>query len=213
MSETVAEREFKHLIDRILRCREAEDEAKEDTKQVYADAKGRGYDKTAMGALVNELRKRDKNPDKFEEASTILDLYRDAYGRASGTKHAIAHTHEELPPHDRDTGELIEDQLQAGSPSRGAVAPSSAGIESSPANQIPNSSAPSSPEQANKPEAGSSLASGTLSAMTARTKGDVIRLLRPHCVHPDDLDLCGGQGTKHCLDCSKAAAGQKVEAA
>lgn len=84
--------QLKSFIDRILRCREVEDEAKADTKAVYAEMKAMGFDKTATGALVAELRKQDKNPVKFEEASAILDLYREAYQRASGT--AIAtHTH------------------------------------------------------------------------------------------------------------------------
>lgn len=87
-----ADAQFKSFIDRILRCREAEDAAKEDTKAVYAEMKAEGYDKTAAGALVAELRKQDKNPDKFNEASAILDLYRDAYQRASGTTFAT-HTH------------------------------------------------------------------------------------------------------------------------
>lgn len=85
-----ADLQFKQYIDRILRCREAEDAAKEDTKEVYAEMKADGYDKTAAGALVAELRKREKNPDQFSERSAILDLYRDAYERASH-----AHTHED----------------------------------------------------------------------------------------------------------------------
>lgn len=85
-----ADRDFAALIDRILRCREAEDVAKDDTKEVYADLKAKGYDKTAAGALISELRKKDKNPDKFTERSAMLDLYRDAYDRAKGS---LAHTH------------------------------------------------------------------------------------------------------------------------
>lgn len=50
----------------------------------------------------------------------------------------------------------------------------------------------------------------TPSAMSARTKADVMRLLRPHCQHPDDTEKCGGQGTKHCQACIKAAAESEV---
>ena len=79
---------FKALIDRILRCREAEDEAKEDTREVYAELKALGYDKTIAGKLVNELRAEAKNPSKVSEQNTVLDLYREAY-------HARApHAHE-----------------------------------------------------------------------------------------------------------------------
>ena len=85
-----ADLQFKQLIDRILRCREAEDAAKDDTKEVYAELKALGYDKTAAGALVGELRKKDKDPEKFTERNATLDLYRDAYERAGASR---AHTH------------------------------------------------------------------------------------------------------------------------
>ncbi len=114
-----ADGEFKQLIDRILHCREAEDAAKEDTKAVYAELKGSGYDKTAAGALVAELRKREKNPDKFNEASTVLELYRDAYERASGTIVARAHTHEvshSLPPPTQATDKAGEVDAPLASP-------------------------------------------------------------------------------------------------
>jgi uncharacterized protein (UPF0335 family) len=93
-----ADAQFRAFIDRILRCREAEDEAKEDTKAVYAEMKAEGYDKTVAGALVNELRKQEKNGDKFTEQTAMLDLYREAYERASGTGIAIAHTHTGATP-------------------------------------------------------------------------------------------------------------------
>jgi hypothetical protein len=49
---------------------------------------------------------------------------------------------------------------QAGSPSRGAVAPSSSGIKSGPANQFPHSNAASS-RRSNSPAAYSPLSQGT----------------------------------------------------
>lgn len=88
-----ADKDFAALIDRILRCREAEDAAKDDTKEVYAELAAKGHDKTAAGALVAELRKKDKNQDKFTERNAMLELYRDAYDRAKGS-HAHTHTRE-----------------------------------------------------------------------------------------------------------------------
>lgn len=87
-----ADAQFKALIDRILRCREAEDEAKADTREVYAELKGMGYDKAAAGALVNEIRKQEKDSEGFAERNAMLELYRDAYERASGTPIAT-HVH------------------------------------------------------------------------------------------------------------------------
>lgn len=87
-----ADARLRSLIDRILRLKEEQDTIGEDIKEIYAEAKGDGYDKTAMGSLVSELRKKGKDAAKFEEASSMLDLYREAYERASGTAVAT-HTH------------------------------------------------------------------------------------------------------------------------
>lgn len=79
---------FASFIDRILRLREEADALMADVKDVYAEAKANGYDKTAMGRLVAELRKRAKDASAVDQADAILDLYRDAYERASR-----GHTH------------------------------------------------------------------------------------------------------------------------
>ena len=74
---------LKQLIERILRCKEAEDEAKADTKDVYAEAASNGYDKTQLGRVVSTIRKRAKDGDKFDEAEAIYDLYLAAYDAPS----------------------------------------------------------------------------------------------------------------------------------
>lgn len=90
MSEaSPSEKQFRSLVDRILRLKEEQDNIGDDIKDIYAEAKGQGYDKTAMGALVSELRKKGKDAAKFEEVQSVLDLYREAYERASHT-HAHA---------------------------------------------------------------------------------------------------------------------------
>lgn len=122
-----ADLQFKQLIDRVLRCREAEDEAKADTKEVYAELKALGYDKTAAGALVTEIRKREKNPEQFEERNTVLDLYREAYERAGGS---LTHTHAREgnnpasshsvappPPGDADTAGEVPPPASSATPS------------------------------------------------------------------------------------------------
>ena len=52
----------------------------------------------------------------------------------------------------------------------------------------------------------------TNSAMQAKTKADVIRLLRPYCQNADDLEKCGGQGSKHCVTCETIKQSAKVVA-
>jgi uncharacterized protein (UPF0335 family) len=76
------------FIDRILRLREEIDGIQQDVKEVYAEARSQGFDKTAMGALVAELRKASKDASKAQEAAAVLDLYREAYHRAASHTHA-----------------------------------------------------------------------------------------------------------------------------
>lgn len=78
-----ADAKLKAYIDRILRCREAEDLAKDDTKAVYAELAGDGYEKSVVGQVVTFLRKREKDGDKLSEQSAKFDLYLEAYERPS----------------------------------------------------------------------------------------------------------------------------------
>lgn len=177
---SAADNQFRALIDRILRSREAEDEAKQDTKEIYAEAKSSGYDKTAMGALVRELRSKDKNPAKFEEKSATLDLYRDAYERAS-------HVHaregrKSVPSQSREFSTPVAQAKPEPAGSMGDEIPAS----------IPHSQSESSPDLTAKADAVSSL---TASATPFK--------LRPHCQHPAN---CAGYGAKHCHSCTVASA-------
>jgi uncharacterized protein (UPF0335 family) len=91
---------IRSTVDRILRLKEEIDAIQADIKEVYAEAKGHGLDKSALGALVAELRKVEKvGRDQLAEAETVLDLYRQAYeGGAVGTKDAPrAHPHTHAP--------------------------------------------------------------------------------------------------------------------
>jgi uncharacterized protein (UPF0335 family) len=87
-----AEAEIKQFIDRVLRLKEEQDTLSEDIREVYAEAKGRGYDKTAMGQVVAHLRKVDKlGSDAIAERETIFGMYLGAY--ETGTSVAT-HRHE-----------------------------------------------------------------------------------------------------------------------
>jgi len=105
-----ADAQFRQLIDRILGLKEEQDTLAADIREVYAEGKVLGYDKTAMGQVVAHLRKVEKvGIAAIEEGETIFDLYLSAYERASGTAVAT-HPHETFPPHDAVTGELTEEQ-------------------------------------------------------------------------------------------------------
>lgn len=142
-SQTVAAGQLRAFVDRILRLREEQDTIGDDVKEVYAELKGVGFDRTAVGALVTELRRKAKDGEQaMQERNAILDLYRTAYDAAAAKPshtHAYARTRSEgkkpdlkvvgkpadggaditmkhtniateLPPHDAETGEILDDK-------------------------------------------------------------------------------------------------------
>jgi len=82
----------KSRMERILRLQEQIDEIKLDIRQVYAEEKADGGDKTAMGAAISYIRKRAKDKDAFDEREALAAVYVNAF-EASGTALAT-HTHE-----------------------------------------------------------------------------------------------------------------------
>ena len=75
--------EAKHLlafVERIERLEEDRKQVSEDIKDVYAEAKGTGYDVKIMRRIV-AIRKQDK--DKRREEDEILGLYLNALGMGS----------------------------------------------------------------------------------------------------------------------------------
>ena len=79
VSQTVAAGQLKAYIERIERLAEEKDSVSTDIKEVYAEAKGTGFDTKAMRTIIR-LRKQDKAERK--EAESILDLYKAALGMA-----------------------------------------------------------------------------------------------------------------------------------
>jgi uncharacterized protein (UPF0335 family) len=73
-----SEGQVKSFVERILRLREEQDSIGDDVKDVYAEAKSSGLDKTALGKVVATIRAERKNPAKFAEQQTLVDLYRAA---------------------------------------------------------------------------------------------------------------------------------------
>lgn len=77
--QTVATDQLRALIERIERLEEEKRTIADDIKDIYAEAKGNGFDTKAVRAIVM-LRRQDKA--EREEAETILDLYKAALGMA-----------------------------------------------------------------------------------------------------------------------------------
>jgi uncharacterized protein (UPF0335 family) len=75
--DTVAAAELRQLIERIERLEEEKTTLQDDIKEVFAEAKGRGYDTKAMRTIIR-LRKKDQAERQEEEA--IIELYKNALG-------------------------------------------------------------------------------------------------------------------------------------
>lgn len=76
-AQRVAAGELKSFIERVERLEEEKKAIADDVKDVYGEAKGKGYDTKIMRRIV-ALRKMDAN--EREEQGAILDLYASALG-------------------------------------------------------------------------------------------------------------------------------------
>ena len=72
-----AKDQLKAFVERIERLEEEKKAIADDIRDVYAEAKGNGYDVKAMRAVVR-LRKQDK--DERMEYETVLETYMHALG-------------------------------------------------------------------------------------------------------------------------------------
>ena len=71
----IAGDQLKSLIERIERLEEEKRALGEDIKEVYAEAKGTGFEPKIMRQLL-KIRKMDK--DDLDEQETLLDVYKRA---------------------------------------------------------------------------------------------------------------------------------------
>ena len=73
----VAADELRAFVERIERLDAEKKDLAEARKEVLSEAKGRGYDKAPIEAIV-KLRAAD--PDKVSEFEAILEMYKNAMG-------------------------------------------------------------------------------------------------------------------------------------
>lgn len=78
-SQTVAVGQLRSLVERIERLEEEKRTISDDIKDIYAEAKGNGFDTKAIRTII-ALRKKDAA--ERDEEETILDLYKAALGMA-----------------------------------------------------------------------------------------------------------------------------------
>jgi uncharacterized protein (UPF0335 family) len=72
-----AQAQLKSIVERIERLEQEKAEVAEQIKEVFAEAKGNGYDVKTLRKVVR-IRKQDRAKRQEEEA--ILDLYLSAIG-------------------------------------------------------------------------------------------------------------------------------------
>lgn len=75
----IAADRLRSFIERIERLEEEKKGLQDDIKEIYAEAKGTGFDTAIMRQIIR-LRKMDNNDRQEQE--TLLDLYKQALGMA-----------------------------------------------------------------------------------------------------------------------------------
>ncbi len=73
----IAGERLRSFIERIERLEEEKRTLAEDVKEVFAEAKGAGFDTKIMRQII-KIRRMDK--DDLDEQETMLDIYKRALG-------------------------------------------------------------------------------------------------------------------------------------
>ncbi len=80
MDDPIQGDQLKNTVERIERLEEEKKTISDDIKEVYAEAKGNGYDVKVLRKVI-ALRKRDRDERAEEEA--LIDLYLQAVGETA----------------------------------------------------------------------------------------------------------------------------------
>jgi uncharacterized protein (UPF0335 family) len=79
-AQNFAKAKLKSFVERIEKLEEEKKTISEDIREVYAEAKGDGFDVKALRTVVRLYR---QDTDERREHEALVDLYRDALGWAS----------------------------------------------------------------------------------------------------------------------------------
>lgn len=72
-----AKAKLKSLVERVEKLEEEKKTISEDIREVYAEAKGDGFDVKALRAVIRMYR---QDREERREYEALVDLYRDALG-------------------------------------------------------------------------------------------------------------------------------------
>lgn len=77
LNSRTASEELRQFVERIERLHAEKKDIADQEKEVFAEAKGRGYDTKVMRKLIAE---RKRNSDDIAEEEAVLEMYREALG-------------------------------------------------------------------------------------------------------------------------------------
>ena len=219
MSDTVAAQQLRAFFERWQRLEEEKKTLSDDLKELFAEAKGVGYDTKAMRAVFRDMM---ADSVEREEAEAIYDLY---WGALNGRAHpapapARAHVEiiEEFPPsadhvsppaRNRKSGsesantenDHVDRSAARAAPDKGN-ATGGVGSQVSFDKTIDRNASLAAREGE---EAAALIPEPDFEPLTFLTRQD--KPLRPHCLSPEN---CGGYGKIHCYRCTVAAAGSEA---
>lgn len=124
----IAVDQLRSIIERVERLDEEIKALNADKRDIYAEAKGFGFDVLAIKQIV---RMRAQDASVRQEREAILELYLHALGMLPGdaierqqepARPSRVHVREEAPPaHDRETGEIHDPATPAAAPEPAAA--------------------------------------------------------------------------------------------
>jgi uncharacterized protein (UPF0335 family) len=82
-----AKGQLKTIVERIERLEDEKKTIAADIKEVYAEARGNGFDTKVLRKVIS-IRKKDRHEREEEEA--MLEVYLDALGMLAGTTEEAA---------------------------------------------------------------------------------------------------------------------------
>jgi uncharacterized protein (UPF0335 family) len=212
MDDPVQGDQIKSIVERVQRLQEEKRTIEDDIKEVYAEARGNGYDVKVLRAVVKHL---GKDQNEIAEFDAIFDLYLQAYehgaapSRAYVARDAGTRTRElapkTYPERASRSPEIAPPGLSTATQSEGAAgaSPEEAASDSAAGDgdTIVSAQAAEFVTPAGEGEGGPAPADPAPAADGLLT-GRKPFVLRPLCQHPE---MCRGYGSKHCGACERSA--------
>lgn len=115
-SDSVAQDQIRAFVERILRMRGEAKAINDDIREIYAEAKANGFDKTVLGKLVLYVEKREKNADALAERDALFDLYLEAFDSSPSRAHAHTRESAEYEPEASSPRKIDGPKLGAAEP-------------------------------------------------------------------------------------------------